>query len=74
MAPAKGAQPHRLSNAHEKAWAMRHERGEERLNRFADLLADEVHPVEAARQMGLNPNYGWGLLAKLRKRLGWQAQ
>lgn len=40
---------------------------------FADHLADEIHPCMAAIMLGFNPGYGWHLLAKVRKQLGWQA-
>lgn len=48
-------------------------RANARLNTFADLLAEELSPTEAATRMGLNPGSGWRLLATLRSKLGSQA-
>jgi hypothetical protein len=43
------------------------------LDRFADLLAAEIGPGDAAERMGKRRSYGHALLLKIRKRLGAQA-
>jgi hypothetical protein len=55
-----------------KVW--RAQAQKEKLLAFADLLADEVHPEDAAVRLGHTRPYGRVLLQKLRERLGWQAQ
>lgn len=43
------------------------------LDRFADLLIEEVSPLDAAERMGLARATGQSLLKRLRKRMGAQA-
>lgn len=44
------------------------------LDEFAELLAKGVDPDHAAVRMGYKPKYGYQLLTKIRRRLGWQAR
>jgi len=44
------------------------------LDRFADLISDGLSPSDAAERMGKPRRYGRDLLAKIRARLGEQAQ
>lgn len=46
----------------------------ERLDIFADLLADGLSPKKASIDMGFSGSYGRIMLAKIRAGLGWQAQ
>lgn len=46
----------------------------DQVDRFADLLADEVLPSDAARRVGLGPAHGLHLLNLIRKKLGPQAK
>ena len=52
---------------------MRAARPSPALDRFADLIAEEVPPRDAAEQMGLRRAYGDHLMVKIRQRLGPQA-
>lgn len=45
-------------------------KGKEKLDAFADLLADGVAPGEAAVKLGHLPAYGRVLLQRIIKRLG----
>lgn len=46
----------------------------DQLDRFADLLAEEVLPSDAARRLGLGPIHGLPMLNLIRKKLGPQAK
>lgn len=47
---------------------------EQRLDEFAEQLAEGLSPADAAKATGLSPRRGCVLLQELRGRLGWQAQ
>lgn len=44
------------------------------LDQFAELLALEYTPAQAAKAMGRAGSAGKDLLRRLRRHLGWQAQ
>lgn len=46
----------------------------ERELRFADLIAEGIHPEDAAVRMGLCRSYGRLMLTSIRRQLGWQAR
>lgn len=46
----------------------------DRMERFAELIADDLSPQQAAERMGFSPIYGNALMQRLRKLVGWQAQ
>lgn len=45
-----------------------------RLDRFAELLSLDLPMTVIRRRMGLSNGAAQGLMHRLRKRLGWQAQ
>lgn len=42
----------------------------ERMARFAELVADEVHPEDASAQLGCSRAYGRVMMQKLRRMMG----
>jgi hypothetical protein len=44
------------------------------IERFTELLSEEVSPRDAAESMGLARSYGYQLMREVRADLGWQAQ
>lgn len=46
----------------------------QKLEAFADLIAEGEKPETASISLGFSASYGRVLLGKLRKKLGWQAQ
>ena len=44
-----------------------------RLDRYAELLSEGLHPIEIAAALGLTPREGALILQRIRRDLGWQA-
>lgn len=51
-----------------------HVNPEERLDRFAELLSQDIETPLICQRMGIGRGAGYALLVKLRARLGWQAR
>ena len=69
-AASKGI-PLRAYNRHKKATRLRSDR--DKMNAFADLLADGYEPDAAALMLGWVPEHGFTMLRRICRRLGWQA-
>ena len=54
--------------------ALNRRKAKQTLDAFAELLAEECSPEEAAVKLGYLPRYGNVLLERLRRKLGRQAQ
>lgn len=46
---------------------------DERLDRFAELLSQDIPVPVICQRMGIGKGAGYALLMKIRRRLGWQA-
>ena len=44
-----------------------------RVDRFAELLSEGLHPIEIAAALGLTQREGALIMQKIRRDLGWQA-
>jgi hypothetical protein len=64
--------PLRAYNQRKKALKLRSDR--DKMNAFADLLADGYEPEAAALMLGWVPEHGRTMLQRICKTLGWQAQ
>lgn len=71
-APAGKGLPLRAYNQRKKRAKVLSDR--DKLNRFADLLAEGYEPAAAALIMGCVPEHGATLLARICKKLGRQAR
>jgi hypothetical protein len=70
-APSSHGLPLKAYNQRKRAAKLRSDR--DKMNAFADLLADGYEPESAALMLGWVPEFGRTMLARICKRLGAQA-